>query len=392
MTAPTRRIAVASVSRSDYDHLHPVLEAIRDTPGLDLRLLVAGAHLAPAFGATVRQIEQDGWPIAERLDVLEPDDGPEAVARSLGRAVAAFAGAHARQRPDVVVVLGDRFEMLAAALAALPFALPVAHVHGGEVTEGAMDNQIRHALTKLAHVHFASAPAHVENLRRLGEEPWRIHLTGAPGLDRLRARPPVARAAVAQELGLSADDRWLLVTFHPVTLEHGDTDAHLDALLAAVDKLDASLVVTYPGADTHGRRIIERLEAFARPRPRVRLVPSLGERLYLALLEHADAMVGNSSSALIEAPSFGLPAVNVGARQRGRLRGANVIDVAPTAEAIGDGLARALAPGLRDRLRQAPNPYGDGRAAPRIAAVLREVPLDARLVAKRGVGEAGAPR
>ena len=384
MSVP-RTIAVVTVSRSDYGHLGPVLGALRDAPDVRLLLFVAGAHLVPEFGLTVREIEADGWPIAECVDMLEPDDSPEAVAGATGRGVQGFARAYAKHRPDLVVLLGDRFEMLAAAVAALPFALPVAHIHGGEVTEGAMDNQIRHAISKLAHLHFASAPIHAERLARMDEEPWRIHMVGAPGLDRLRGRPLLSREELARRLDLPARGPWILVTFHPVTLEHQDTTRHVEELVAALEAAPGTLVVTYPNADPAGRTIIAALEAFARRSTQVRLQPTLGEDVYLALLEHADVMVGNSSSGLIEAPSFGLPTVNIGSRQRGRLRGDNVIDVGYGRDEIARGLGAALASGLRSRLRARPNPYGDGAAAPRIVEVLRGVPLDARLVQKRAV-------
>jgi UDP-hydrolysing UDP-N-acetyl-D-glucosamine 2-epimerase len=383
MTA-ARRIGVVTVSRSDYGHLRPVLEAIRRAPDLELLVFAAGMHLAPEFGLTVRDIEADGLPIAARIEMLGGADTPEAVASATGRGVAGFGAAFARQRPDLLVVLGDRFEMLAAAVAALPFALPVAHIHGGEVSEGAMDNQIRHAITKLAHLHFASAESHARRIAGMGEEPWRIHTVGAPGLDRLATTELLSRSALARELGLPEAGPWLLVTFHPVTLEYRDTGVHIDELLAALEKTDGFLLLTYPNADTSGRLIMERIEDFAARHPgRCRVAKSLGERIYLSLLRHADLMVGNSSSGLIEAPSFGLPVVNVGARQRGRLRGVNVMDVEPSREDILRGIESAQAPAFRARARAAVNPYGDGRAAPRIVEVLRAVSLDARLVQKR---------
>ncbi len=383
MREVSRLVGVVTVSRSDWGHLVPVLAAIRDAPDLALRLLVAGMHLSPDFGHTVEAIEAGGWPIAERVPMLEPGDTPAAVAISTGRGVAGFARAFEHARPDLLVVLGDRFEMLAAAVAALPFALPVAHLHGGEASEGAIDNQIRHAITKLAHLHLASAPEHARRIAAMGEEAWRIHTVGAPGLDRIRTATLLSRAEVAAALALPAAGPWLVVTLHPVTLEHGDTATHVDELLAALDKVDATLVVTYPNADTAGRTIIQRMEELAARSPRVRLARSLGDRLYLSLLRHADAMVGNSSSGLIEAPSFALPVVNVGSRQRGRLRGANVIDVEPARDAILHGIQAALAPAFRRTLEGMRNPYGDGCAAPRIMRVLRETPLDARLAQKR---------
>lgn len=380
----TRRrvIVVVTVSRSDWGHLVPVLEAIRASADLELRLVVGGMHLSPRFGRTVDLIEAEGWEPAERVDFLDTEDSPEGIARSTGRGVAAFAGAFARQRPDLVVVLGDRFEMLAAALAALPFALPVAHIHGGETSAGAIDNQLRHAITKLAHVHLTSAPDHARRVEAMGEEGWRVHVVGAPGLDRIRTADLLPRAAVADRLGLPVGARWLAVTYHPVTLEYADTAAHVDALLAALDKVDGAAVLTYPNADTAGRTIIERLEEYATRTPRARLARSLGDRLYLSLLAQVEAMVGNSSSGLIEAPSFGLPVVNIGDRQRGRLRSRNVMDVQPTRAAVERGIRRALDPAFRRSLRRLVNPYGDGGASDRIASRLATVRLDERLLVK----------
>jgi UDP-hydrolysing UDP-N-acetyl-D-glucosamine 2-epimerase len=342
-------------------------------------------HLEDRFGRTERVIEADGWPITARISMAEDDDRPVGVGVSTARGVEGFARAFGAERPDLLVLLGDRFEMLAAGVAALPFALPIAHIHGGEVTEGAMDNQIRHAITKLAHLHFVSTPEHAERVARMGEERWRIHTAGAPGLDRFRDFDARPRAEIASELGLPLADRWLLVTFHPVTLEPGHAAAQCEALLDALEKVHASLVMTYPNADPESAAIVERIEEFASRHPRCRLVKNLGERLYVSLLRHADAMVGNSSSGLIEAPSFGLPVVNVGSRQRGRLRGGNVIDVEPTREDILRGIDLALEPAFRAALRGQRNPYGDGGAAVRIVEVLRAVSLDARLLQKRFV-------
>src|SRR5437867_1752911 len=275
--------------------------------------------------------------------------------------------------------------MLSAAVAALPFVLPVAHLHGGEVTEGAIDNQIRHAITKCARLHFVSAEPHARRVTAMGEEAWRIHTVGAPGLDRIRVAPVLSRAELAQRLGVAPEDRWLVVTFHPVTLEYQETGRYVHELLVALEKVDASLVVTYPNADTAGRTIIRHLEEFAARHARVRLIPNLGDGVYLSLLRHADAMVGNSSSGLIEAPSFELPVVNIGSRQAGRLRAANVLDVGAERDEILAGIEAVLAPGFREGLRGMTNPYGDGHAAERIVRVLRTVGLGPKLVRKREI-------
>ena len=384
-TAEPRTIAVVSVARSDWGHLVPVLRELRGAPDVRLLLFVGGMHLSDVFGRSVELIEAEGWPIAERIEMLEPSDAPDAIATSIGRGVAGFGHAYARHRPDLVVVLGDRFEMLSAAAAALPFVLPVAHLHGGEVTEGAIDNQIRHSITKCAHLHFVSAETHARRVAGMGEEPWRIHNVGAPGLDRIRTTPRLSRADLAGRLGLAVGDRWLMVTYHPATLEYQDTGRHTDELVAALEKIDATFVVTYPNADTAGRTVIARLQELAGRHPRVRLVQNLGDDVYLSLMREADAMVGNSSSGLIEAPSFALPVVNVGARQAGRLRAANVIDVGPERDEILVGIETALAPAFRQGLSGMTNPYGDGHAAARIVRVLRTVELGPTLTRKREV-------
>jgi UDP-hydrolysing UDP-N-acetyl-D-glucosamine 2-epimerase len=380
-----RTIGVVTVARSDYGHLVPLLEALRDTPGITLQLYVAGAHLSPRFGETVGAIEADGWPISARVETIGASDAAVEVAAGTGAGVAGFARAFAAGRPDLIVVLGDRAEMLAAAVAALPLAIPVAHLHGGEVTEGAIDEQARHAITKLAHLHFPAAEPYARRIRQMGEEPWRVHCVGAPGLDRFARGAAMPREELARRIGLPLRRPTLLVTFHPVTLEPGEAGGHSAELAGALEMVDGDVVITYPGADAAHDAVIRRLEALAATRPGTRMIPALGEDGYRALLQEADVMVGNSSSGLIEAPSFGLPVVNVGIRQQGRLRAANVIDVGHGREEIAAGIRRALAPGFRAGLRGLVNPYGDGNAAPRIARVLREVELGPRLVRKRFV-------
>jgi len=380
-----RTIGVVTVARSDYGHLVPLLEALRDTPGITLQLYVAGAHLSPRFGETVGAIEADGWPISARVETIGASDAAVEVAAGTGAGVAGFARAFAAGRPDLIVVLGDRAEMLAAAVAALPLAIPVAHLHGGEVTEGAIDEQARHAITKLAHLHFPAAEPYARRIRQMGEEPWRVHCVGAPGLDRFARGAAMPREELARRIGLPLRRPTLLVTFHPVTLEPGEAGGHSAELAGALEMVDGDVVITYPGADAAHDAVIRRLEALAATRPGTRMIPALGEDGYRALLQEADVMVGNSSSGLIEAPSFGLPVVNVGIRQQGRLRAANVIDVGHGREEIAAGIRRALAPGFRAGLRGLVNPYGDGNAAPRIARVLREVELGPRLARKRFV-------
>jgi UDP-hydrolysing UDP-N-acetyl-D-glucosamine 2-epimerase len=388
----TRTIGVVTVARSDYGHLVPLLERIRSSPRLALQLFVGGGHLSERFGRTVAAIEADGWPIADRIAAPSETDSPADVAAAAAIGLAGFVRAFVRARPELIVLLGDRLEMLSAAVAALPLTIPVAHVHGGEVTEGAIDEQARHAITKLSHLHFAAAGPYARRILQMGEEPWRVHLSGAPGLDRLARLAVLSREELARRIGLPLRRPTLLVTFHPVTLEAGDTAAHVDALAEALAATDGDVVITYPGSDAMHRTVVRRLETLAAGRPATRLVAALGEDTYCSLLREADAMVGNSSSGLIEAPSFGLPVVNIGSRQRGRLRAGNVIDVGPVKDEILAGLRRALDPAFRRALAGTANPYGDGRAAPRIVEVLERIDLGPRLLRKRFVDTDGSAR
>lgn len=380
----TRAIGVVTTARSDFGIYLPVLRAVEAHPALDLRLIVGGMHLAPEFGETVRLVEAAGFTPHRRLPYLRDTDTAAGTAGSIGAGVTAFAAMFAEWRPDILVVLGDRFDMLPAAVAALPFRIPVAHLHGGEVTEGAIDDAIRHAITKLSHLHFVTTEDHARRVRQLGEEDWRVTVSGAPGLDTLLGAPARPRAQVLGALGLDAARPLLLVTYHAATLEPDGGAAGAEALARVLVASDAQVVATAPNADPGHAAVRAPVEAFVAAHPdRARWIENAGLDGYRDLLAAADAMVGNSSSGIIEAPSFALPVLNIGSRQRGRQRGENVIDVEPVAEAIADGLAQALAPGFRLRLRGVHNPYGSGDAAHRIVQRLATVDLGPSLVTKR---------
>jgi UDP-hydrolysing UDP-N-acetyl-D-glucosamine 2-epimerase len=378
-----RTIGVVTVARSDYGIYRPVLCALAARDDVRLQLYVGGMHLLERFGSTVEEIERDGFPIAERVDFLLPDDTPQAVAESVGRGVIAFAEAFTRSRPDVLVVLGDRFEMFAAGIAALPLGLPLAHIHGGELTAGAIDDAMRHALTKLSHLHFVSTEQYAARVRQLGEEEWRVVVSGAPALDALVDFRPLDAEELQAEFGVSFEQPTLLVTFHPETLEPERTVEHAGEVIAAVRDSGLDAVYTYPNADAGHRRLVELCEEASSSSDRYRIVRNFGTRAYFSVLGRAAAMVGNSSSGLLEAPSFHLPVVNVGSRQRGRVRAANVIDVEAERAAIAAAIQRATSTEFRQSLDGLTNPYGDGHAAARIVEVLATTPLDERLLTKR---------
>ncbi len=378
-----RTVGIVTVSRSDYGIYLPILRKIQADPDLKLHLIAAGMHLSPEFGLTVRSIEADRFQIAERVEMLLSSDTPEAIAKSMGLGAIGFAQAYARVHPDILLVLGDRFEMHAAALAVLPFKIPVAHIHGGELTEGAIDNALRHSMTKLSHLHFVATEAYSRRVVQMGEEPWRVIVSGAPGLDNLRAMKLLTRRELEARFGLRLDTDPLLVTYHPVTLEYEQTEWQMHELLEALRAFDVPIVFTMPNADTGGRLILQMIREFLRDRPTARLVENLETQAYFSMMACAAAMVGNSSSGIIEAPSFGLPVVNIGSRQAGRLRAKNVIDVGYNRGEVVDGIRQATAPEFGTSLKGLTNPYGDGRAAERIVGVLKTVQLDEKLLAKR---------
>lgn len=378
-----RTIGAVTVSRSDYGIYLPVFKAIQADPELQLRLYVGGMHLSPEFGLSVRQIEADGFEICERVEMLLSSDRPEGIAKSIGLGVIGFSQAYARSRPDLLLILGDRFEMLAAAIAALPFNIPMAHIHGGELTEGVIDDAIRHAMTKMSHLHFVSTEAYAKRVIQIGEEPWRVVVSGAPSLDNLRDIQLLTREELEEKYGIETKPPLLLITYHPVTLAYGETKNQIEELLAALEKIEGTLVFTFPNADTSSRSIIEAIEGFVARTPRAKLFITLGTQGYFSLMKHATAMVGNSSSGIIEAASFHLPVLNVGSRQQGRLRAKNVIDVGCTCEEVSTGIEKATSPKFRASLSDLINPYGDGRAAELIVDMLKDVKLDKKLLQKR---------
>lgn len=377
-----RRVGVVTVGRSDYGIYRPLLRAITQAPDLDLWLYVSGAHLSPLHGNTVAEIEADGFPIRARIPITLADDSPASVATTMGLGVLGFSQAFADQPPDLLVVLGDRMEMLAAVVATLPFNIPVAHIHGGEATEGAIDDVIRHSITKMSHLHFVATETYARRVIQMGEEPWRVHVTGAPALDACAEMPLLPLAELEQRVGLPLKEAPLLVTYHPVTREPEQTEREFDALLAALRQWEQPIVFTYPNADPGHAHIIAGIEDFVAAHERAVAVKHLGAQAYFSLMHCAAAMVGNSSSGIVEAASFALPVVNIGNRQKGRLRGPNVIDVVGDAQAILEAIRLAASHGFHSRLMGMQNPYGDGRASERIVHVLRTVALGRTLLTK----------
>jgi len=374
-----RRIGVVTTSRADYSHLYWPLRELASHPRLDLGVFVLGAHLSPAFGSTAGEVERNGFPIRARIECLLSSDTDTGMAKTIGLAMLGLADALTAWRPDILLLIADRYEMLAPAAVALALRIPIAHIEGGEVSQGAIDDAVRNALTKLAHIHFTSTDTARRRVIAMGEEPWRVHHAGAPSLDHLRRSPLLDRPALESRLDLSLASPSLLVAWHPVTILN-DTNAEAGALFASLASFHGKLIFVYPNSDAGSHALIERTRALAATRPQTHLFINLDPATYWSLLANVDAMIGNSSSGIMEAASLALPVVNVGIRQQGRERAPNILDVPAERSAIESALQRALSQEFRRELANISNPYGDGTAAQAIARVLAEVPLERLLI------------
>lgn len=376
-------MAIVTGSRADFGALVPLLRA--SAGRLDVRLLVTGAHLAPVFGGSLDSIEREGWRVAARIDSLILGGTEKSISESIGRGVVGFADALSRDRPDLLLVYGDRHEMLAAACAATPLRVPIAHVGGGENTcVVTTDVAYRAAITKLSHIHFVSVMEYRRKILRMGEEPSRIHVVGSLGVDSVMATPQLDWTELARDLELDPGRATVVLTYHPLTMRPQSTHEELAELLRALDAFpELQLVFTYPGADAGYSEIISSIESFRESHDNARVVKNLGSVRYVNLLRHARALVGNSSSGLIEAPSLGIPVVNVGHRQDDRIIAENVLMVPGEQSLIERALHRALADTqFISKARAATNPFGDGHAAERITRVLADLPLDEALLEK----------
>lgn len=379
MTSRARRtLCIVTGTRAEYGLLVPLIRAVRDDPDFDLRLAATGTHLSPRYGETYRAIEADGFTIDHKVPLDLSDDSPTGIARAMGQALEGFSAYLDAQRPDMVVLLGDRFETMAVAQAAMLTLVPLAHLHGGETTEGAFDEAIRHSISKMAHLHFVSTDIYRDRVIQLGESPNRVFWVGAIGLDHLSSMDFLDREALERAMEFELGQRNFLVTYHPVTLDHAPPDRPLTELLAALDAHpDAHVIFTGANADTGGDWINARLRDYCRQAPDRRVFfMSLGQRRYLSMLRQADVVIGNSSSAILEAPSFRCPTVNIGDRQKGRVRAPSVIDCAEDRDAIQSALVQALSPEFGAVAAVGASPYfRDGQAGQKISSILKEFDL-----------------
>lgn len=377
-----RHIAVVTTSRADWGHVEPVLRNLYQVDGVQISLLVGGAHLEAQFGRTIEAVRSSGYEVAAEIPFLAHDDSDQGMAEGIGRATLGFSDQLGRLRPDLLLLVADRHEMLAPASAAMALRIPIAHIEGGEISEGAIDQQVRDALTKMSHLHFVPTEESAKRVIAMGEEPWRVTVTGAPSLDHLVLDELPCSASVEAAIGLTLDTPPIVVSFHPTTI-HRDTTDEAEIFFEAIEQFRWPLVLCFPNADAGYARIIEMASAIATRRADAVLRINLDHLMYWALLREAACLAGNSSSGIMEAASLSLPVVNVGGRQQGRTRAANIIDAPAEPDAIQKALEQAIGPAFRDTLTGMANPYGTGHAASAIVEGLMSTSLGPDLLHKQ---------
>lgn len=373
----TRKICVISGTRADYGLLQWVMEGVKDDKELTLQIIATGMHLSPEFGLTYLDIERDGFQIDRKVEMLTSSDTSVGIAKSMGLGMIGFADALNELKPDLLVVLGDRFEIFAAVSAALVACIPVAHLHGGETSEGAFDEALRHSITKMSHLHFVAAEEYRLRVIQLGEQSGNVFLVGGLGIDNIKRIKLLDRTELETSLDFKLHSKSLLITFHPVTLENSSAEEQMEALLVALAELnDTQLIFTMPNADTDGRVMIKMIEQFVAQNHNARAYTSLGQLRYLSCVSHVDGVVGNSSSGLLEAPSFKKGTINIGNRQRGRLQAASVINCEPIHQSITAALEKLYSENFQKSLSKVRNPYGDGGASDKVVEIIKKNPLN----------------
>jgi len=372
-----RKICVITGTRADYGLLRWVMQGIKDDSGLILQVIATGMHLSPEFGLTFREIEKDGFQIDRKVEMLTSSDTAVGIAKSMGLGMISFADALNELKPDLVLVLGDRFEIFAAVSAALVARMPVAHLHGGETTEGAFDEALRHSITKMAHLHFVAAEEYRQRVIQLGEQPDRVFLVGGLGIDNIKRVKLLDRGELEESIDFKFGHKNLLITFHPVTLENSTAAEQMTELLEVLAELeDTKLIFTMPNADNEGRALMKMVQQFVALHPNARAYTSLGQLRYLSCIAQVDGVIGNSSSGLTEVPTFKKGTINIGDRQRGRLQAASVINCEPTRKSIQDAMKMLYAEDFQATLKQVQNPYGDGGASEQVVQIIKYCALD----------------
>jgi GDP/UDP-N,N'-diacetylbacillosamine 2-epimerase (hydrolysing) len=378
-----KKVCVVTGTRAEYGLLRWVMEGIRESKKLDLQLIATGMHLSPEFGLTVNTIETDGFSITRKLEMLLSSDTPSGIIKSMGLGLIGFADILSDLKPDIMVLLGDRFEAFSAAAAAVVSRVPIAHLHGGELTEGLIDESIRHSITKMSHLHFVATEVYRQRVIQLGEDKDRVFNVGGMGIDNIQRLDLLTQEALEDQLGFNFLKKNLIITFHPVTLEKETSAKYFNELLLALDELDETgLIFTLPNADTEGRYLIQQIEKFCSHNKNAKAYKSLGQIRYLSCMAYIDGVIGNSSSGLVEAPSFKKGTINIGDRQRGRMCAASVINCEPNLEAIRKAFSKLFSNDFQKSLYQVTNPYGNGGASKKVVETLEESDLSGLLKKK----------
>lgn len=379
-----KRIVVLTATRAEYGLLKPIMTKLLEDPYYDTRIAVTGMHLSPEFGMTVREIESDHIPVDKKAEILLSADTPAALSKSMGLALISFSEYFEECRPDALMVLGDRYETLAVCCAAMNARIPIFHLHGGETTEGAIDEAIRHSLTKMSYLHFTSTEVYRRRVIQLGESPDRVFNVGAMGVENALNTQCMSVAELEDSIGFALGERYAVGTFHPVTLETASAGKQAEELLAALDRhKEIRYLFTGANADTEGRSINRILKEYAQCHENFFLADSLGMRRYLSALKNALFVIGNSSSGLVEAPSFHIPTINIGDRQRGRISGETVIHCKPERQAIGEAIQKAMDVSFREAVKGAENPYGDGRTSEKVIKIIKDFFVNGRIDIKK---------
>ncbi|MDI3540977.1 MAG: hypothetical protein PWP66_515 [Thermosediminibacterales bacterium] len=379
-----RKILVVTGTRAEYGLLYWTMKGIQEDKDLELQLVVTGNHLCSEYGYTVDQIKKDGFKIDEEIDMLISSKNKSAIVKSMGIELIQMAQAFDRLRPDILLILGDRYEIFIAATCAMMMNIPIAHMNGGESTEGVVDEQIRHAITKMAHIHFAGTEYYKERIIKMGEEPWRVFNVGQPGMENIIRMDLLEKSELEKELNINLSKLTFLVTYHPVTLEVENTEEQIDNLLNAIKNFDANYIFTYPNADYGSRIIVNKINEFAKRQRNAYVFYSLGQKRYLSLLKNCDLVIGNSSSGIIETPIFKKPVVNIGDRQKGRLRCKNIVDCDYSVESIKNAINVALYDKeFKESINKVENIFGDGETSTKVIDILKTLKIDKRLMQKK---------
>ena len=367
-------ISILSATRAEYGLLKPIIKGLSAIDEFNVRIVVTGAHLSPEFGLTYREIEKDGFSIDEKIEILLSSDSPASISKSMGLALIGFADYFQRVNPFLLIVLGDRYETIAVALAAMNQRVPIVHLYGGETTEGAIDESIRHAITKLSYLHFTSTEENRKRVIQLGEHPERVYNVGAIGIENIKSENLLSKNELEQELGMSLTDKFALVTFHPVTLENNSSQTQIEALLDVCIKYSSiKFIFTKANADSEGRLINQLIGEYSKKYLNILLFASLGTVKYLSAMRYSLMVIGNSSSGLVEAPSFGIPTVNIGDRQKGRIQASSVINCEPNINSIQKAIEIALSEEFATIAKFTANPYGDGKTSKKIVEIIYDV-------------------